>query len=73
LVPALLLLDLGTLRNGERKAKPNLSLNSIFSKFCASLSRRAGCASERIAIEINNLIREIAHLQRPDDLAHENV
>jgi hypothetical protein len=73
LVPTLPLLDLGTLRNGERKAKPNLSPNSIFSKFGASLSQRTGCASERIAIEINNLIGEIAHLPRSDDLAHENV
>jgi hypothetical protein len=27
--------------------------------------------NQRVAIEINNLIGEIAHLHRPDDLAHE--
>jgi hypothetical protein len=28
--------------------------------------------NRRVAVEINNLIGEIAHLHRPDDLAHEN-
>jgi len=27
--------------------------------------------NQRVALEINNLIGEIAHLHRPDDLAHE--
>jgi hypothetical protein len=27
--------------------------------------------NQRVAIEINNLIGKIAHLHRPDDLAHE--
>ena len=27
--------------------------------------------NQRVAVEINNLIGKIAHLHRPDDLAHE--
>jgi len=50
--------------------KPQLDLIETLRQLMAMRSLHS--RNRRVAVEINCLIGKIAHLHRPDDLAHEN-
>jgi hypothetical protein len=53
----------------RKVSEPKLDLLEIRRQLVATRSLHSH--NRRVAIEINKLIRKIAHLHRPDDLTHE--